>query len=191
MALEGGRLVKERSAFIEMINYRLADDYCEISRDISRLKINYQPALDNPGVETLVGDDQLQRLLQNGWRRNWERDLSTRQTNFGPHRDDFIFTLEGRPLASSGSRGEWRSAVLALKLGEKQFIEQRTKKQPVLLLDDVFSELDAARRATLARRISAAQCFLTTADLTTLNHQFSDRVQVFTVAGGKLKDSHE
>lgn len=191
MALEGSRLIKERSAFIEMINQRLAADYREISQDDSRLKINYQPALDNPGVETLVGGMELQRWLQNGWRKNWARDLNTRQTNFGPHRDDFIFTLDGRPLASSGSRGEWRSAVLALKLGEQKFIEQRTKKQPVLLLDDIFSELDATRRATLARRISVAQCFLTVTDLTTLNRQFSDQAQVFTVTGGKLKASHE
>lgn len=191
MAQEGSRLIKERSSFVEMINHRLADDYREISRDDNRLKINYQPALDNPGVETLVGGDQLQSLLQNSWRKSWARDLNTRQTNFGPHRDDFIFTLDGRQLASSGSRGEWRSAVLALKLGEKQFIEQRTQKQPVLLLDDVFSELDAARRTTLARRISVAQCFLTATDLTTLNRQFSDQAQIFIVIDGKLKASHE
>lgn len=187
MALEGSRLIKERSSFVETINHRLADDYREISQDDNRLKINYQPALDNPGVETLVGGDQLQSLLQNSWRKSWARDLNTRQTNFGPHRDDFIFTLDSRPLASSGSRGEWRSAVLALKLGEKQFIEQRAKKQPVLLLDDVFSELDVARRATLSRRISGAQCFLTATDLATLNRQFREQSQIFTVASGKLE----
>lgn len=186
MATEGSRLVKERSAFIEIINQRLGQDYSEISRAAGILRIAYQPALDNPGVEALVDGEQLRQILQHNWSAGWIRDLATGQTNLGPHRDDFNFTLSGRPLDHGGSRGEWRSAVLALKLGEKKFVERQTQKTPALLLDDVFSELDARRRVTLARRIGGAQCFLTTTDLASLDRQFSAQAQIFTVSGGEI-----
>ena len=71
------------------------------------------------------------------------------RTSIGPHRDDLVFLLNGRELSAYGSQGQQRTAVLALKLSEIQFIREETGENPVLLLDDVMGELDASRRQAL------------------------------------------
>lgn len=192
MAVEGSRIIKERSVFIGALNQKLSSDYQEIGgHGAGALKIIYQPALSQPGVETLIADTQLASLLRNNWSKTWSRDQATRQTNLGPHRDNFYFELDQRPLEPSGSRGEWRSAVLALKLGEKRFIEQQTSQTPVLLLDDVFSELDGFRRTALARRIKEAQCFLTTTDLDRIDDEFKAQAKILKIRRGQIELHNE
>ena len=117
--------------------------------------------------------------------------MATKQTTIGPHRDDFTFVINNRPVERSGSRGEWRSAVLALKLGEKKFIEAQIKKTPTLLLDDVFSELDLARQIALAKRLGRAQCFLTTSDVSVINTVLGEPAAVYQVAQGKISKQNE
>lgn len=191
MATEGSRLIKERSHFIEELNRELSRDYQSLSQDSAHLHLVYQPALINPGVESLVDIKQLFGLLQASWKKNWPRDLATKQTTIGPHRDDFTFVINNRPVERSGSRGEWRSAVLALKLGEKKFIEAQIKKTPTLLLDDVFSELDLARQIALAKRLGRAQCFLTTSDVSVINTVLGEPAAVYQVARGKINKQYE
>ena len=191
MAAEGSRLIKERSLFLEFINQELTHDYQGLSHDSSQLKLAYQPALDMPGVELLLADQQLFSLLQSSWRKNWSKDLLVKQTTVGPHRDDFVFLLNNRPLVQSGSRGEWRSAVLALKFREKKFIESRTEKTPALLLDDVFSELDFSRQKALVKNLGSAQCFLTTTDSASLKPVLGRPLSIFNVAGGQISNYHE
>ena len=88
----------------------------------------------------------------------------------GPHRDDVAFELDGRDLATFASRGQQRTAILALKLAELDLLSAVDERPPLLLLDDVFSELDPARRAHLVRRISALpQAFVTTTTLADLD----------------------
>lgn len=92
------------------------------------------------------------------------RDLARRVTTVGPHRDDLVLRLRGRPLREYGSTGQHRSAAIALKLLELETIERATGTRPALLLDDVFAELDADRQDRLARRLFAdppAQVFIT------------------------------
>jgi DNA replication and repair protein RecF len=85
----------------------------------------------------------------------------------GPHRDDFTLFLDDKELAETGSRGEQRSAVLVLKIAELKYIEDRTGEKPLLLLDDVFSELDEKRQEKLGDLLENYQCILTT---TALDH---------------------
>ncbi len=95
----------------------------------------------------------------------FERDLQTTVTNVGPHRDEFRFFLEGNDLGLYGSRGEQRLAVLTLKLAELDFVSSKTGTRPVLLLDDIFSELDYYHRQQIAKVIASQQTILTTTDL--------------------------
>jgi DNA replication and repair protein RecF len=99
-----------------------------------------------------------------------EKELWNGTTLVGPHRDDIAFTMAGRDLAAFASRGQQRTAILALKLAELDLMTTADGRPPLLLLDDVFSELDPARRAHLVRRIAALpQAFVTTTTLEDLD----------------------
>lgn len=90
------------------------------------------------------------------------RDLETKNTTLGPHRDDWTVLMNGRPLQDFGSRGEWRSLVLSLKLAELALVWEKNHDPPIFLLDDVFSELDEARQQHLFKAITGVQTFVTT-----------------------------
>jgi DNA replication and repair protein RecF len=99
-----------------------------------------------------------------------EKEIWNGTTLIGPHRDDVAFELAGRDLAGFASRGQQRTAILALKLAELDLLSVRDGRPPLLLLDDVFSELDPARRSHLVRRIAALpQAFVTTTTLDDLD----------------------
>jgi len=99
-----------------------------------------------------------------------EKEIWNGTTLIGPHRDDVAFELAGRDLAGFASRGQQRTAILALKLAELDLLSARDGRPPLLLLDDVFSELDPARRSHLVRRIAALpQAFVTTTTLDDLD----------------------
>lgn len=93
-----------------------------------------------------------------------EEEISAATTLVGPHRDDFIFKMNARALASFGSRGEQRMAVLWLKLIELSFVEEKTNEKPTLLLDDIFSELDDEHRDIVIKVSKNQQTIITTAD---------------------------
>jgi DNA replication and repair protein RecF len=94
-----------------------------------------------------------------------KQDILSGNTNIGPHRDDLIFLVNGKNLRNFGSQGQQRTGVLALKLAELEFIKSETGEYPILLLDDVMSELDAARRSELLLFIrERIQTFITAAD---------------------------
>jgi DNA replication and repair protein RecF len=120
------------------------------------------------------------------------REIAQGVNVLGPHRDDLAFLLETPAgpvdLAIYGSRGQQRSVALALKLAELEYIETETGDQPILLLDDVLSELDAQRRADLLLAVrDLEQVMLTTTDLATLPPEALARARVYDVRGGRLR----
>ena len=116
------------------------------------------------------------------------RELAAGGTLYGPHRDDLRFLANGRDLRIYGSRGQQRSAALALKLGELQVMTQTTGAAPLLLLDDVMSELDAQRRALLLQVLGDVdQAVLTTTDWDDFSPDFRAGAQLLTVAGGAVQ----
>ena len=106
----------------------------------------------------------------------------------GPHRDDLRFLLGERDLSAFGSRGQQRSAILALKLAELDLLGRSDGVAPLLLLDDVFSELDPERRAHLVRRIRALpQAFITTTALEDLDPALVAESTAWRVSPGRLE----
>jgi DNA replication and repair protein RecF len=94
-------------------------------------------------------------------------------TAFGPHREDFIIALASQPANSTASRGEVRSLLLALKIIELGLVEQARRAKPLFLLDDVFSELDSARRRALVKYLKKYQAIITTTDADAVMEYFS------------------
>lgn len=166
---EAQRIWERRLAFMESLKQPIAKDYQGISGTEEVLSFNYQ---------------NHQTRFEEKLTAAREHDLRTGSTSVGPHRDDFILFLDGRPLHESGSRGECRSAVLALKIAELRYMEEISGEKPILLLDDVFSELDALRQEKLGSLLQNYQTILTT---TGLEHvQKLQNATIYEVSEGGL-----
>lgn len=115
------------------------------------------------------------------------RDLARGTTSVGPHRDELLIDLDGRPAANFASRAQQRVAALSMRLAEADFLAARSADSPILLLDDVFSELDPPRRSRTAEAVSAVeQVILTTADPASVPFSQSDLTASYAIVDGAL-----
>ena len=115
-----------------------------------------------------------------------QREIASAATLIGPHRDDFVIFLEGRNIAHFGSRGEQRTATLAFKLSQLEYMSKILGKRPILLLDDVFSELDANHRALVAKVATMQQTLIATVELENIPKEFLDSARILKVKDGKI-----
>lgn len=153
LAEHGAFIIEQRIAFIEEINQNLGTLYQEIAGTHDDVSIHYS--------HTFVGD--IKQKLLNELHAHLERDRYLGNTSVGPHRHDVIFEINTSSALSVASRGEARTIVLALKFLEVAIIEQLIDKQPIILLDDVFSELDATRQKLLTSQLKGHQIIITSA----------------------------
>ena len=163
----GSAIVDARLRLLDDVALPLAQAHAEIAPDeaaASRLAIRY--ATNAPALPGESPRDALARRLQ----ETAEKEVWNGSTLVGPHRDDLVFELNGRDLSGFASRGQQRTAILAFKLAELDLLTEQDGRPPLLLLDDVFSELDPDRRAHLVRRIAELpQAFVTTTTLDDLD----------------------
>ena len=136
-------VLKKRMEALEKMNAAASEMTRRLTGGRETMTIKYRQA-GNEGNPVLSEDWFIRKLAENR-----EEDTRLMRTSIGPHRDDLVFLLNGRELSAYGSQGQQRTAVLALKLSEIQFIREETGENPVLLLDDVMGELDASRRQAL------------------------------------------
>lgn len=153
LAEHGAYIIEQRIAFTEQLNQNLAGLYQDIAGTHDEVSIHYS--------HTFVGD--IKQKLLNELHAHLERDRYLGNTSVGPHRHDIIFEINHSPALSTASRGEVRTIVLALKFLEVEIIEQLTGKTPIILLDDVFSELDASRQKLLTSQLKGHQIIITSA----------------------------
>jgi DNA replication and repair protein RecF len=155
----GAAIVASRLRLLELLSEPLAAAHREIAPDEGRLTVSYASNAAQLSCES-PRDALTRRLHETAEKEAWNGS-----TLIGPHRDDLVFSLDGRDIATFSSRGQQRTAILALKLAELDLLTELDGRPPLLLLDDVFSELDPARRGHLVRRISELpQAFITTTD---------------------------
>lgn len=160
LAEYGAKIILERKRFIEKINV--------ISREISRSITNGREATEiiyESNVEFRDTYEEQKEYLKNILSKNLKNDILRRSTSAGPHKDDLKICVEGIDIRHFGSQGQQRTAALSLKLAEIQLIKEETKISPVLLLDDVMSELDAERQTFLIHSLEEVQLFITAAEL--------------------------
>jgi len=163
----GGAVVAARHELLRRLAAPLAEAHREIAPEegaSGELGLSY--VTNAPAGPDETARDALARRLE----ETAEKELWNGTTLIGPHRDDAAFVLAGRDLSAFASRGQQRTAILALKLAELDLVSAHDARPPLLLLDDVFSELDPARRAHLVRRIAELpQAFVTTTTLDDLD----------------------
>jgi DNA replication and repair protein RecF len=163
LAESGALILAQRAAALQRLARAAAERYAELAAG-ERLELCYRPAVPEAAAARLREHDlapQLRAALE-ATRRD---DVLRGATQIGPHRDDIAFAIGGREAAASASRGQQRTAALALRLAEVALSTERTGDPPVLLLDDILSELDAARRArVLAVAHGVEQVVITSPD---------------------------
>jgi DNA replication and repair protein RecF len=187
LAAAGARLMKARISYIEEISALLADFYAIIAGRSQFAAIRYSSEAIRRDYVSVTSDDIMYGLLEVFSRKSAEeRHKGT--TLAGPHRDDIEFYLNGRILKLHGSQGELRSFILALKMAEIEYIKRRHIYPPVLLLDDMTSELDGDRNRNFLDFLKSRemQVFITTTSLNNLCLPESINQSVFTVQGGKI-----
>lgn len=161
----GGQIARERLALISRFNERVSDLYGGLSRQTNRIALEYTSRFAPETYESSL----LHKL-----ETNTELDLLRGFTAYGPHRDDLSVYIDGHAASDAASRGETRTLVLALKLLELQLLEELRDTSPLLLLDDVFSELDGQRRQALTAFVADHQTFITTTDADVVRQHFAN-----------------
>lgn len=187
LAAAGARLIKARLSYIEEISALLAKFYAILAGPLQSARIRYRSEALRTDSAPHSSDEIMEGLMQLLAKKSGdERFKGT--TLAGPHRDDLEFSLNGRPLKIHGSQGELRSFILALKMAEIEYIKRRHLAPPVLLLDDMTSELDADRNRNLLDFLKEGemQVFITTTDMKNLFLPENLNQSVFTVQGGKI-----
>lgn len=158
----GAYIIEKRIIFIEQINSAINTAYNDISDTGDVVSVHYS--------HTFIGDIK-QKLLRE-LELTSARDSIVGSTSVGPHRHDVIFLFNNSPALSSASRGEVRTIILALKFLEVDIIEQITNLKPIILLDDVFSELDIPRQKALSDTIRSHQIVITSTHVLSDNSNF-------------------
>ena len=151
----GGQIAKRRQALVTRFNDLAPELYVHLAGRNNQISLGYASRFNLDHYES-----QLLHKLES----STELDILRGFTAYGPHRDDLEVLIDGHPMQESASRGETRTLVLALKILELQILEEARDQQPILLLDDVFSELDAKRRQALTHYVEQYQTFITTTD---------------------------
>lgn len=159
----GATIARARHELVKAIARDIPELYAELSGSNSQVAIHYKHTFPMEHYETHMMQRLEEHLVQ---------DIARGFTTYGPHREDFTVTYDERAADEVASRGETRTAVLALKILELQLLEARRNQTPLLLLDDVFSELDATRRHALTGFLQRYQTFLTTTDADLLDGGF-------------------
>lgn len=154
LAKYGTDLYNFRQKFIQEINARLTNIYRSIAENDDQIEIIYK---------TEVGSNSDDKYLQT-LEANFNKDIYLGHTSFGIHRDDYVFKFNNESADGSASRGESRSIILALKFIEAELIYQKTHLKPIILLDDVFSELDETRRKCLVKNFQDNQVIITSVE---------------------------
>lgn len=176
----GSKIIKKRLEVIDKLQILARLSQRKITNGNENLSIEYESSLsnkfDNNDISLIF-----RKVLENNRREEIKRGF----TLYGPHRDDLIFKVNEIDLRKYGSQGQQRTTALALKLAELEFMKSETGEYPVLLLDDVFSELDEKRRDTLVDLIAnKIQTFITATDINILGKLKKPNYKIFEIEEG-------
>ncbi len=172
MVQYGTAVISRRKAFVGQLSQIIGTIHANLSGKKEVLTVLYEKNTE---------EEDFQKKLSAGR----ERDIRTKVTNAGPHRDDLCFLINGTDIRRFGSQGQQRTAALSLKLSEIEIVRQSIKDTPVLLLDDVLSELDSSRQRYLLDQIHDIQTMITCTGIDEfVNHNFQINKTFQVVAGG-------
>lgn len=177
-------IYQKRREYIDFINQNI-DLYFEEIAGSKGLYVKYVPNIDLISYDT----SDITSLLREKFTKNYRKELNYGMTMYGPHRDDFNFELLDNDLKFFGSQGQQKLAVLSFKLAEIPIFTQNCGTFPVILLDDIFSELDIKKRNKLLKFINNGdiQAIITTTDLKNINKKYLNESYIYEVKNGSIE----
>ncbi len=177
LIIYGERIIESRTKLLESLGKIAGKIHYTLTGKKEKLKIYYEPSINKRPYREVL-------------KKNRERDIYYKSTTVGPHRDDICFEIEGIDARVYGSQGQQRTVALSLKLAEIELIKSYTKQNPVLLLDDVLSELDEKRQNYLLDNIKDIQTLITCTGLEEfVNHRFAVNKVFFVDHGNVVKEN--
>jgi len=186
LARDGGYVFAVRSAALSELGSLAGEAHASLA-PAEELRVEYRPRLEGETAESLRDAESAAAAYGEALRRGVPRDVAAGMTLQGPHRDDIAFFLDGVPAAGFSSRAQQRTIALALRLAEARLLDARRGEPPLLLLDDILSEMDAARGRSVIEAVSAYdQLLITATDLERFPEGFLDRAAVFRVTAGAV-----
>ena len=178
-------IISRRFKFLKYLSYHASSAYESISLAGEKLSIAYHPA-----VSTIKSDDDIETIYHkvlDNYGKTKAMEMRKATTLSGPHRDDIEFKLDGKNAHLYASQGQQRSIALSVKLAEIQLIHHLTDEYPLLLLDDVMSELDHGRQSALLNYIHGkTQTFITTTDLEGISWEIIKKPKIYHIQSGKI-----
>lgn len=182
LAACGASIMQYRKEFVK----KISDISCEIHSGITngreKLIIKYAP-----NIILCEDKNNQQELFYDILKKNHENDIRQRTTTKGPHKDDIEFFIDDINVRSYGSQGQQRTAALSLKLAEINIIKEESGESPILLLDDVMSELDINRQEFLLKTLSQVQLFITTTEIPDILKEKFPYAKTYYIENGRIK----
>lgn len=191
MARSAAKIMRDRYLFSLRIDSFAKIHHESISHGNESLYVKYKTCIPINMLEN-YNEDEVVSYLMAKWDHSAEDDFFRGATDYGPQRDDLQMSLDGDGLRMFASQGQQRSAALSMKLAELDIMRKETNDSPVLLLDDVFGELDAQRRKCLLTEIGDAQIFITCTDKSFIEQEMADslekasKIAFFEVKNGEV-----
>lgn len=180
MAQLGALIISYRARFLKALGEASATYHKEFSGDREMLTLTYQTVstVDDPFAPPEVLREQLTEHQQSHARA----ELESRQCLSGPHKDDFLAAINGLPVAAFASQGQTRTAAISVKLAQRELLRRDTQEEPLLLLDDVLSELDVGRQDFVLNHLQGGQVFITCCE----TDRLTELGQVLRIEDGKI-----
>lgn len=179
------QIIRKRFYFMELLQKWAEPIHKGISRGMETLKVSYGTL---KGLDSGQTKEEMESVLEERLLEMRTRELERGLTLIGPHRDDLHFYVNGYDIQTFGSQGQQRTTALSLKLAEIELVKQEVGEAPVLLLDDVLSELDDYRQSHLLNTIQGeVQTFVTTTNIAGIDHETIRQADIFDVTAGKVK----
>ncbi|QPC47935.1 DNA replication/repair protein RecF [Mangrovibacillus cuniculi] len=178
------KILQKRFEFLQKLQEWAEPIHTGISRGKEALRIAYQPSV---GVLESMDSSMLIEKYEEMYNHKKEKEKERGVTLFGPHRDDITFFVNDRDVQTYGSQGQQRTTALSVKLAEIELIHSETREYPILLLDDVLSELDDYRQSHLLNTIQGkVQTFVTTTSVDGIDHQTLKEAATYQVDSGTI-----
>ena len=186
----GSEIIRERFDYLNLLKKEVSEIYKEISDQKEELDINYICTVFKNNEQEKIELSKIKKEFEIKLKKSFISDLKTGSTNIGPHKDDLDIFVDGKKVKFFGSQGQIRSAALCLKLAEAEILKKNIGEPPIVLLDDVMSELDDLRKNYIISKIKNKQVFITNCD-----RSFFDKLKksdmegkLFEIKNGKISE---
>ena len=175
-------IYKKRKMFIDRINSYISDIFYSIT-GIEGLHIVYESSIDLSNID----NTNFNEIVKSKYKKNYNKELNQGITLYGPHRDDFLFFIKDKDMRYFSSQGQQKLAIISFKLAEIKIFKEDTGEYPVLLLDDIFSELDKYKKNKLIKYLkNDIQVIITSNDTKDISKKILDYAKIYKIISGQI-----